>query len=137
MRLVALLVVVAILLYGCTQPPRPLPTINPTVEVSVTPAPTDDLPPPPPDDEIELECTTASDCMVGGCSSTLCATPEYLSQITTTCEWKEEYACYKQIGCGCINNQCSWVETTEFKFCVDAARKIDQIEDGGLPPLPE
>jgi|TARA_B100002003_G_C14020429_1_gene492082 eight-cysteine-cluster-containing protein len=65
----------------------------------------------------DAECQTDADCMTSGCSSTVCKkandNPSY-----TTCEWKEEYACYRQITCGCNQGKCNWQETEEFKTCI-------------------
>ena len=71
---------------------------------------------------IEMECQTDNDCIKEGCSGTMCQTKN-TEQVMTTCEWKEEYACYKQIACGCINNKCAWDKTEEFDTCIEEARK--------------
>ena len=80
-----------------------------------TPEPTPTEPNP------DAECQTNEDCMTSGCSSTVCKkandNPSY-----TTCEWKEEYACYRQITCGCNQGSCNWQETEEFNTCIQEAQ---------------
>ena len=64
---------------------------------------------------------TSGDCVVGGCSGQLCLEPG--NEIVTTCEWREEYACYQQHGT-CergVDNQCGWRATQELQDCIDAA----------------
>ncbi len=61
------------------------------------------------------------DCEVGGCSSQLCVEPG--NDGASTCEWREEYACYQQHGI-CergANNQCGWRATQDLQACVEAA----------------
>ncbi|MDA1196434.1 MAG: eight-cysteine-cluster domain-containing protein [Nanoarchaeota archaeon] len=69
------------------------------------------------------ECQTDEDCMTSGCSSTLCQkandNPTY-----TTCEWQEQYACYRQISCGCNQGSCNWQETQEFQACLKEKQAI-------------
>jgi eight-cysteine-cluster-containing protein len=56
-------------------------------------------------------------CFVGGCSSQLCGEKE--DEMVSTCEWKDEYACYRQTKCERQKNgQCGWTETQEFKSCL-------------------
>lgn len=70
----------------------------------------------------EKECTQDSDCKTGGCSGTVCQSKD-VEPIFTTCEWKEEYACYKQINCKCIDNKCQWDKTEKFEECISEARE--------------
>ena len=68
----------------------------------------------------ENYCKTDNDCVIGGCSGTLCGNREFIeNQGFTTCEWKEEYICYKKTTCECINNKCQWKETNEFLNCME------------------
>lgn len=69
-----------------------------------------------------LRCAEDSDCVTGGCSGTICQHKDS-EPIMTTCEFKPEYTCYKQIGCKCISNGCVWDKTAEFDDCVEEARK--------------
>ncbi len=63
------------------------------------------------------ECNIDFDCIIGGCSGQVCS-PKSDGPIVTTCEWKEEYACYKLTTCSCINGKCQWKETEEFNRCL-------------------
>ncbi|MBU1704601.1 MAG: eight-cysteine-cluster domain-containing protein, partial [Nanoarchaeota archaeon] len=75
----------------------------------------------------DLECTQDSDCKREGCSGTLCY-PVDAPEIATICNWEPEYACYKDISCGCVENKCSWQETTEFQECVSKARSEPMVD---------
>ncbi len=66
------------------------------------------------------ECKSDSDCVIGGCSGTLCHKKG--ENIFTTCEYLPEYECYKQIECGCINNKCEWDKNAEFERCLQEKR---------------
>ena len=69
-----------------------------------------------------LSCTADSDCAPSGCSGTICQ-HKGERPVITTCEFKPEYACYKQIKCGCIDNSCMWDKTEEFEACVQDLRE--------------
>lgn len=58
----------------------------------------------------------AGDCFVGGCSGQLCTDqPGAIS----TCEWREEYACYQTATCERQpDGQCGWTETPELTTCL-------------------
>jgi len=58
-------------------------------------------------------------CYVGGCSSQLCTdTPDMAS----TCEYREEYACYAHATCERQSNgQCGWTPTPSFNSCMQNA----------------
>ena len=68
-----------------------------------------------------LRCTENSDCVIGGCSGTICQHKDS-EPVMTTCEFKPEYACFKQIECGCIGKSCMWDKTSDFDSCVEEAR---------------
>lgn len=67
---------------------------------------------------VAVQCYTDADCVVAGCSSTLCLPRDQASQAVTTCEFRPEYACYSQDACGCSNNACRWSQTEQFARCV-------------------
>lgn len=73
------------------------------------------------------ECTSDSDCGIGGCSGQVCTAASEAAGLITTCEYREEYGCYKLTSCGCVNGRCAWRESAEFKGCVDAARSQQQL----------
>lgn len=61
------------------------------------------------------------DCVVGGCSGQLCYDPAIDGGITT-CEWREEYACYAQATCKRQpSGQCGWTQTLELQMCLSSS----------------
>jgi len=67
---------------------------------------------------VEPTCASNSECIVGGCSGTICAHES--EDTSSTCEWREEYACYQQTSCGCIEGQCAWAQTDVFIACQES-----------------
>ena len=60
---------------------------------------------------------TMPKCVVGGCSGTLCG--EEGEDLISTCEYREEYQCYKQAVCERQpTGKCGWTETSQFKACM-------------------
>lgn len=53
------------------------------------------------------ECENDFDCVASGCSGQICQ-PKNQPPINTTCEYKEEYACYQPAECQCNSNKCGW-----------------------------
>ena len=72
------------------------------------------------------ECSSGSDCGVGGCSGQVCATAEEAVGMITTCEYREEYGCLKLTSCGCVNGKCVWQQNTEYTACLDEAKSQPQ-----------
>ncbi len=61
---------------------------------------------------------TKGECVIGGCSSQLCVDTS-LGDIMSTCEYREEYACYQSATCERQSNgQCGWTETKELNECL-------------------
>jgi eight-cysteine-cluster-containing protein len=59
----------------------------------------------------------AAACAPSGCSNTVCA--EVGSNIVTTCEWRDTYACYKTATCERqADGKCGWTDTPELKACL-------------------
>ncbi len=57
----------------------------------------------------------AKQCVVSGCSGQVCGE----ESVTTTCEYREEYACYKSAQCERqANGECGWTETSELRLCL-------------------
>lgn len=57
-------------------------------------------------------------CKTGGCSNTICV-DETAEDPITTCEYKNEYACYKFALCEKqADGQCGWTQTEELKSCL-------------------
>ncbi|QQR90166.1 MAG: hypothetical protein IPJ88_18840 [Myxococcales bacterium] len=62
-------------------------------------------------------------CVAGGCSGQLCI--EKGSDRVSTCEWREEYACYRSAICERTNSgQCAWRQTKDLKDCLGAKSMI-------------
>lgn len=58
-------------------------------------------------------------CKVTGCSGELCA--ESGDDLASTCEWKDEYACYQKAGI-CERGEdgaCGWRQTPELSACLE------------------
>jgi hypothetical protein len=89
------------------------PTINPTPLPSLengSPAPTRATANP--------TSKLRSGCVVAGCSSQLCVESSQ-SDITTTCEFKWEYQCYRSATCEVqTDGQCGWTMTPELQACL-------------------
>jgi hypothetical protein len=55
-------------------------------------------------------------CYVGGCSGQICSDQE---GVISTCEWKDEYACYASATCERQpDGQCGWTATPELTACL-------------------
>jgi hypothetical protein len=62
---------------------------------------------------------TGGSCAVGGCSSQLCGEASEMKDIVTTCEYREEYACYQKATCERQSTgKCGWTETSELAMCL-------------------
>lgn len=58
-------------------------------------------------------------CYVGGCSGQLCTDNQ---DMVSTCEWREEYACYQTATCAVqADGECGWTPTTELNACLATA----------------
>lgn len=66
----------------------------------------------------DKDCSTDSDCSVGGCSGQLCH-PKSDGAIVTTCEWLPEYACTARSRCGCFDGICAWEPTDQYLSCLE------------------
>jgi len=62
---------------------------------------------------------TQKECIITGCSNQLCV-EQGREPLITTCEWKEEYACYRDARCERQNNgSCGWTQTTTLQSCLE------------------
>lgn len=60
----------------------------------------------------------AAECVVAGCSGQLCIDPATDPGITT-CEWRDEYACYREATCARQDTgRCGWTLTPELEACL-------------------
>jgi len=67
-------------------------------------------------------CEAAPTCSVGGCSGQLCVGPG--DPGVSTCEWREEYACYRTASCeDQANGRCGWTQSDELRRCIEEARR--------------
>jgi eight-cysteine-cluster-containing protein len=66
-------------------------------------------------------CRTNADCVRTGCSGQYCSDTDIIS----TCEWREEYACYGTASCACNNGRCGWEQTQELRNCLNNAGSSD------------
>jgi hypothetical protein len=58
----------------------------------------------------------AKQCFVGGCSGQICSDEE---GVASTCEWREEYACYQSATCEVqADGNCGWTQTSELQACL-------------------
>lgn len=61
----------------------------------------------------------AGACYVGGCSGQICSDEK---DVVSTCEFREEYACYKTAKCERQpSGQCGWTPTAELTACLQNA----------------
>ena len=62
--------------------------------------------------------STPSGCIVTGCSSQICAEED----VITTCEYKDEYACFRTAKCERQEDgKCGWTPTDELVTCLEEA----------------
>ena len=72
----------------------------------------------------------ASDCIKTGCSATVCAEPG--KDVVTTCEFKPEYACYRDAACERQGDgSCGWTQSPALTACLANPPKQDAT--GGAP----
>ena len=69
-----------------------------------------------PDGDENPDIVNTDGCFVGGCSGQLCTEER---GAVSTCEWREEYACYQGAQCVRLSNgKCDWVPTPELNRCL-------------------
>ncbi len=60
--------------------------------------------------------STKGACFIGGCSSQICSDQV---DMASTCEWREEYACYQKSICERQpTRECGWRKTPELMSCL-------------------
>ena len=68
----------------------------------------------------KVEAFTGEGCARTGCSGQICAPAG--ESVVTTCQWSEEYACYKTARCEKQpSGQCGWTATAALDSCIKAA----------------
>lgn len=63
-------------------------------------------------------------CKIAGCSRQLCIDQD--EDLFTTCEYKEEYACYSKVNAVCEvqeDGKCGWTQSPELISCLSESRK--------------
>ncbi len=69
----------------------------------------------------------ANECAVAGCSGQLCVSALEAGDIVTTCEYRAEYACYREASCEPqANGKCGWTDTAELKQCLANPPALDE-----------
>jgi hypothetical protein len=70
----------------------------------------------------------SKNCMPTGCSGQICADQE----VITTCEFRQEYACYQTAVCARqASGECGWTQTAELEQC------LANSEDPSFDSLPQ
>lgn len=65
-------------------------------------------------------------CIVAGCSGQFCVNQND-EPIISTCEWTDQYACYKNAECKLqSNNQCGFTPTDELKKCLNQFTQLNK-----------
>ncbi len=68
-------------------------------------------------------------CVVSGCSGQLCISEKEAQNGggVSTCEFRAEYACYKEASCEPQpSGKCGWTETAQLKMCLKKPPALDQ-----------
>ncbi len=62
-------------------------------------------------------------CVLAGCSNQLCVDASLAKSMTTTCEYRPQYACYEQATCARNKKtqQCSWQMDAKLEACIQRA----------------
>jgi hypothetical protein len=73
-------------------------------------------------DKVVEEPRKVEICARAGCSSQLCVDAKTADQIVTTCEYREEYGCYRAASCEVQDDgKCGFTVTPELAACVEKA----------------
>ena len=69
---------------------------------------------------------TFNGCAVAGCSGQVCVSAEEAGGIVTTCEFRAEYACYREASCEPqADGKCGWTQTSALKKCLADPPALD------------
>lgn len=64
------------------------------------------------------EPTPTAGCVAGGCSGTVCQDAD-AEPVMTTCEWRDEYACYREATCERqADGACGWTQSEALTACL-------------------
>ncbi|MBI2147031.1 eight-cysteine-cluster domain-containing protein [Candidatus Woesearchaeota archaeon] len=103
-------ILILLVVSSCSPVPNTLPPS------AISPPQSDDQPIRP------ASCAADADCITAGCSGTICQSVSADPAITT-CEWKEEYACYQDASCICVNKACQWGDQAGLDTCLSKHRE--------------
>ncbi len=71
----------------------------------------------------------AQGCAVAGCSGQLCVPAALADSIVSTCEYRAEYACFRDALCEQqANGQCGWTETPALSQCLASPPGVEETE---------
>ncbi len=77
--------------------------------------------------EVITRSKVSRECKVGGCAGQLCLNASD-EDIYSTCEWREEYACYKNAVCELQSNGlCGWTQTDELASCLNKSTNLPNL----------
>ena len=70
-------------------------------------------------------------CVVAGCSGQLCLTENQADKFgVTTCEFREEYACYRLTKCEKQKDgSCGWKNNPEFESCLNRIQFVNKVKN--------
>lgn len=78
--------------------------------------------------EKKEELKTTKECVVSGCSGQLCLDKDTAQDVFTTCEWKEEYGCYREAKCTeQEDGTCGWTKTSELSECLQGQNRPKEV----------
>ncbi len=79
---------------------------------------------------LSLDDYRAANCAKGGCSGHVCAN----TAVVTTCEWRDEYACYRTAECGVQRDgHCAFTDTPELRMCIANAGSSGALTSSDTP----
>lgn len=89
---------------------------NNYVEIIVNPNPTSTTTPNP------TPTPNQGSCYIGGCSGQICSDQKGM---VSTCEYREEYACYKTAKCERqVSGKCGWTQTSALLSCLNSSTRV-------------
>ncbi len=67
-------------------------------------------------------------CAAAGCSGQLCVSADEAANTVTTCEFRAEYACYKEASCEPqADGKCGWTQTKELRQCLASPPSLEAV----------
>ncbi len=67
-------------------------------------------------------------CATAGCSGQLCVSADEAADMVTTCEFRAEYACYKEASCEPqVDGKCGWTQTKELTQCLASPPNMEDV----------